>query len=169
MTTYRATDTRTNHEVAIKVPHADLGTDQSIFERFQREIEIGTKLEHPGIVKVLDEKDHSRPYIVTEWFDGKSLRQLLNEQKRLSIEQAVRIAVRICDALEYIHGHGIVHRNLKPENILVDATDHIKLINFDVALITGASRITFTRTIRHIKAGLQRHLALKAAGIHSTI
>jgi len=96
------------------------------------------------VIKVIADHDHSRPYIVTEWFEGQTLRQILAQEKRLPTERAIRIALQICDALGYIHNHGIVHRNLKPENILVDAQDHIKLINFDIALKEGASRITFT-------------------------
>lgn len=130
--------------MAIKVPHPELEGDQAFFDRFHREEEIGTSVKHPGVIKVIPDDGHSRLYIVTEWFEGRSLREILAEQKKLPTERAVRITLQICDALGYIHNHGIVHRNLKPENILVDAQDHIKLINFDVALKEGASRITFT-------------------------
>ena len=100
-------------------------------------------MNHPGIIKVIADRGHSKLYIVTEWFEGQTLRQILTEQKKLPTERAVRITLQICDALGYIHNHGIVHRNLKPENILIDAQDHIKLINFNVASKEGASRITF--------------------------
>ena len=114
------------------------------FDRFHREEEIGKSLDHPGLLKVLPADHRSQIYMVTEWFDGKRLRHLLNEQGKLSAERAMRIALNVCDVLTYIHNHGIVHRNLKPENILVDDQDHIKLINFGVAAKTGAKRITFT-------------------------
>jgi serine/threonine protein kinase len=144
VTVYRGADLRTNQLVAIKIPHSELEGDQAFFDRFHREEEIGTSVNHPGVIKVIADHEHSRLYIVTEWFEGRTLRQILTEQKKLPIERAVRIALQICDALGHIHNHGIVHRNLKPENILVDAQEHIKLINFDVALREGASRITFT-------------------------
>jgi eukaryotic-like serine/threonine-protein kinase len=144
VTVYRGTDLRTNLTVAIKVPNPGLEGDQAFSDRFHREEEIGTSVNHPGIIKAIADHDHSKLYIVTEWFDGQTLRQILVQEKRLPTERAIRIALQICDALGYIHNHGIVHRNLKPENILVDAHDHIKLINFDIALKEGASRITFT-------------------------
>ena len=144
VTVYRGTDLRTNQVVAIKVPNYGLEGDQSFSDRFHREEEIGTSVNHPGVIKAIADHDHSRLYIVTEWFEGQTLRQILVQEKRLLTERAIRIALQVCDALGYIHNHGIVHRNLKPENILVDAQDHIKLINFDIALKEGASRITFT-------------------------
>ena len=72
-------------------------------------------------MKVYADDDRSRVYMVMEWVDGRLLRQILIEQKKLPIERAVRITLGICDALEYIHSKGVVHRDLKPENIMVDA------------------------------------------------
>ncbi len=141
---FRAIDLNTNRPVAIELPHPEMEGDPAFFDRFHREEEIGKSLDHPGLLKVLPSDHRSQIYIVTEWFDGKRLRHLLNEQGKLSTERAVRIALNICDVLTYIHSHGVVHRNLKPENILVDDQDHIKLINFGVASKTGAKRITFT-------------------------
>src|SRR5579884_2540726 len=80
--------------------------------------------------------------MVMEWADGRLLRQILNEQHKLPPERAVRIALSICDALDYIHSHGVVHRDLKPENIMVDANDHIKIIDFGIA---GSRRLTFAK------------------------
>ena len=141
---FRATDLNTHRSVAIEVPHPEMDGDPAFFDRFHREEEIGKSLDHPGLLKVLPADHRSQIYMVTEWFDGKRLRHLLDEQGRLPAERAVRITLNICDVLTYIHNHGIVHRNLKPENILVDDEDHIKLINFGVAAKTGARRITFT-------------------------
>jgi eukaryotic-like serine/threonine-protein kinase len=140
---FRATDLRTNLSVAIKIPHPEMESDPVFTERFQREEEIGRTLDHPGILKVFADDDRSQSYIVTEWFDGQPLRQILSAGK-LPHERAVRIALNISNALAYIQNHGIVHRDLRPENILVDAQDHIKLINFGVAAKAGARRITFT-------------------------
>ncbi|MGA8368068.1 MAG: serine/threonine-protein kinase [Candidatus Acidiferrales bacterium] len=142
-TVYRATDTQSDRLVVLKIPHEEMEGDQAFFERFQREQEIGRHLDHPGILKVLPEHHRSRNYMVLEWVDGKSLRQLLDEQKKLSPERAVKIALGICQALSYIHSHGIVHRDLKPEHIMVDAQDNIKLMDFGLAGEVGARRITF--------------------------
>jgi eukaryotic-like serine/threonine-protein kinase len=152
---FRATDLRTNRVVAIKIPHPEMASDPVFSDRFDREEEIGKSLHHPGILTLLaDEHDRQRVYMVMEWFDGQSLRHLLTELKKLPEERAVRIALAVCEALGYIHSHGIVHRNLKPENILVDAEDHIKLINFDIAAKAGAPRLTFTSISQAVGASV---------------
>ncbi|MGC2417222.1 MAG: serine/threonine-protein kinase [Candidatus Acidiferrales bacterium] len=142
---YRATDLRTSTPVALKVPHPQMDADLTFVERFQRAREIGRTLDHPGILKVLPEDHASQNYMVMEWVDGKLLRQILNEEKKLSPERAVKIAFGICQALAYIHNHGIVHRDLRPEHVMVGAGDHVKLIDFGLAGETGARRITFTK------------------------
>src|SRR5438309_2818364 len=142
-TIFRAIDMRTNQPVAVKVPHPELENDPTFSDRFRREEEIGRELNHPGIIKLLRDSDRSRPYIVMEWFEGKPLRQIMFEEK-LTAERAVRIVIGICQALEYIHNHGIVHRDLRPEHILVGAEDHIKLIDFGAAGQAAGRRITFT-------------------------
>ena len=141
----RATDLVTNRQVAIKIPHPEMESDPVFFERFQREQEIGAKLDHPGVMKVFTNGERSRVYMVMEWVDGRLLRQVLNEQHKFPIERAVRIALAICEALDYIHSHGVVHRDLKPENIMIDGEDHIKLIDFGIAANVGSRRITFAK------------------------
>jgi len=142
---YRATDVRTGKTVALKVPHPQMDADLTFVERFQRAGEIGRHLDHPDILKVFPEDHPSQNYMVMEWVDGKLLRQILDEQKKLPQDRAVKIAFGICQALSYIHNHGIVHRNLRPEHVMVDAQDHVKLIDFGLAAQTGARRITFTK------------------------
>jgi eukaryotic-like serine/threonine-protein kinase len=142
-TIYRATDLTTDRTVAIKLPHFEMESDPVFFDRFQREEAIGTTLSHPGNMKVFAEENRSRLYMVLEWIEGRLLRQVLNEQGKLSPERAVRMALQICNALDYIHGQGVVHRDLKPENIMVDAHDHIKLIDFGIASKADARRLTF--------------------------
>jgi serine/threonine protein kinase len=144
-TIYRGTDLRTGHAVAIKIPHFELECDPVFFSRFQREAEIGRKLDHPNVAKVVSNGDMSRVCIVMEWAEGKVLRYILAEEGKLPPERAARIAIGVCEALEYIHGQGIVHRDLKPENIMVGAEDHIKLIDFGIAASAGARRLTFSR------------------------
>jgi len=142
---FRATDLRNGRQVAIKIPHPEMEADPVFFERFEREQEIGAKLDHPGVMKVFTDEDRSQVYMVMEWVDGRLLRQVLNEQRKFPVERALRIALAICEALDYIHTHGVVHRDLKPENIMVDAEDHIKLIDFGIAANVGSRRITFTK------------------------
>ncbi len=142
-TLYRATDLKTGRQVAIKVPHAEMEADPVLLERFAREQQIGQELDHPGIVKTFDGEERSRLYMVIEWVDGRLLRSILNEERKLPIERAVPIAVRICDALDYMHKHGVVHRDLKPENIMVCADGGIKLIDFGIAMKEDARRLTF--------------------------
>src|SRR5206468_9834032 len=101
----------------------EMEADPVFYDRFRREEEIGKKLDHPGVMKVLADGDHGRSYMVMEWVDGRLLRQIMNEQKKFLPERAVKIALQIASALEYIHGHGVVHRDLKPENIMVGAND----------------------------------------------
>lgn len=145
-TLYRATDMKTGRQVAIKVPHDEMEADPILVERFAREQQIGQELDHPGIVKTFDGEERSRLYMVIEWVDGRLLRSILNEERKLPIERAVRIVANICDALDYMHKRGVVHRDLKPENIMVGEGDSIKLIDFGIAMKEDARRLTYAGT-----------------------
>jgi len=140
---YRATDTVDGRQVAIKVPLSEMESDPVLVERFRREQEIGQTLDHPGIVKTFDGEQRSRLYMVVEWVEGRLLRSILNEERKLPIERAVAISLGLCDALDYMHKHGVVHRDLKPENVMVDDRDRIKLIDFGIAMKEDARRLTF--------------------------
>ena len=142
---FRGTDVRNGKAVAIKIPHPEMEADPVLYDRFKREEEIGKKLNHPGIVRVLNDEERSRRYMVLEWVDGRLLRQILNEQKPLPPERAIRIALGISKALEYIHSQGVVHRDLKPENIMVGPDDQMKLIDFGIAANAGSRRLTFAK------------------------
>jgi serine/threonine protein kinase len=142
---FRATDVRTGRTVAIKVPHPEMEGDPVFFDRFKREQEIGTALDHPGVMKVFTDDGRSQLYMVMEWVDGRLLREIMAEQKKLPPERAIHIAIGICHALEYIHAHGVVHRDLKPENIMVDPNDNVKLIDFGIAGKEGSRRLTFAK------------------------
>jgi serine/threonine-protein kinase len=147
-TLFKATDLRDGRQVAIKIPHEELEADPVLLERFRREEEIGQELDHPGVVKTFDGEERSRVYMVIEWVEGRLLRSILNQKCRdegcrMPVEWAVKIALGICDALDYMHKHGVVHRDLKPENIMVDGDDRIKLIDFGIAMKEDARRLTF--------------------------
>jgi serine/threonine-protein kinase len=142
---FRAIDLNDGKQVAIKLPHPEMECDPALFDRFTREIEIGQKLDHSGVMKVLNNDKRSRVYMVMEWVDGKLLRRLLGPQRKLPVDRAVNLTIEILRALEYIHSHGVVHRDMKPENIMVGADDHIKLIDFGIAGNEGSRRLTFAK------------------------
>ncbi len=142
---YRASDVRDGKMVALKVPHIEAESDLVYFERFHREAKICREMDHPGVVRAFHDDHRSRVYMVMEWVAGKSLRELLAETGRLSPERAVRIAVSVCDALDHIHGHGVVHRDLKPENIILGPNGEVKLVDFGIAYKAGERRLTFGR------------------------
>lgn len=140
---YRATDLESGRQVAIKVPLPEMEADPVLLERFKREQEIGQELDHPGVVKTFNGEERSRLYMVIEWVDGRLLRTVLNEEKKLPPDRAVKIAEGICDALDYMHKRGIIHRDLKPENVMVGDDDRVKLIDFGIAMKEDARRLTF--------------------------
>jgi serine/threonine protein kinase len=142
---FKGTDLRDGRVVAIKVPHPEMEMDPVLFDRFHREQAIGKSLDHPGVMKVYEDENRTGLYMVMEWVDGKLLRQIMAQSGKLPPERATRIAIAICEALDYIHKHGVVHRDLKPENIMVDADDHIKLIDFGIAGQEGSRRLTFAK------------------------
>lgn len=144
-TIYRATDLRTNQLVALKIPHPELECDPVFYSRFQREMFIGKKLNHPGVVRMFDSSEMHQPCVVMEWVEDDFLRKILTKEGKISPERATRIAMEVCDALEYIHRLGVVHRDLKPENIMVSPEDRVKLIDFGISACDGARRLTFSK------------------------
>jgi len=142
-TIYRATDTRDGRELAVKVPHPDVEADPVLFDRFQRESEIGQRLNHPGVMRVFNDEKRSRVYMVMEWCEGRLLRDILHDG-RMPQDRALRIALALLDALLYIHENHIVHRDLKPENIFVHGDSSVKLIDFGIASDASARRLSFS-------------------------
>lgn len=147
---FRGTDLQTQSAVLIKVPHPEAEADPVFADRFKREEEIGKSLQCPGLLSVLADEARSRPYIVMRWFDGQTLRQVLAAEKRLPSERAINITLGICDVLEFVENHGITHRDLRPENVLIGRNDEVKLINFGMAAKTGARRITFANLAQSV-------------------
>src|SRR5262249_10838199 len=129
---------------AVKVPYLQFESDVVFNERFVREEGIGTKLDHPAIVKVLKPKQKSRVYFVMEYVEGTSLRARLSGKKRMPTSEALGIARQICEALVYMHAQGVVHRDLKPENVLLTADGKVKILDFGIALDESARRLTWT-------------------------
>jgi serine/threonine-protein kinase len=141
---FKAIDRTTGQTVAVKVPFMRFESDPAFFSRFQREEEIGKALDHPGVLRIMDVEPKSRPYIVMEFLEGETLRQVLSSVKQVPVGEAVDIASSLCDALEYMHQHHIVHRDLKPENIMICNDGRVKIMDFGIAKATGMRRITFT-------------------------
>ena len=150
---FRAVDLDSGQQVAIKIPHPEMESDPLFFDRFQREENIGQKMDHAGVMRVMKAaagEERSHVYLVMEWVPGRLLRNILSEEGKLAPDRAAHLTGEILGALDYIHQHGVVHRDLKPENIMVapaeaDGTggEKIKLIDFGLAGQEGARRLTF--------------------------
>ena len=146
----RATDMRTGEPVAVKVPHPEFKDDGVFIPSFFTEEKILRRFDHPGIVRVMPESGHRRAYMVMKWVNGRLLRDILNEQGKLTADRAVRIALSICDALEHLHRGGVIHRDLKPENIMVDAEDRATIIDFGIALTRASRLLKFSAASRRM-------------------
>jgi serine/threonine-protein kinase len=140
---FKAKDTATGAVVALKVPFLQLESDVVFFERFTREEELLTRLDHPNIVKAVKVADKSRLYMALEWLEGSTVRAVLGKSASLPRQQALAIALQTCEALDYLHGHGIVHRDLKPENLVLGADGKVKLLDFGIALDKASRRLTW--------------------------
>ena len=136
---YRAVDLRTGHNVAVKVLRPEYNEDSEFISRFQREAEAASKMTHHLLDVGMDGENR---YLVMEYVQGKTLKTVIQERGKLSPALAGQIAIRILSALEHAHRNGIVHRDIKPQNILVHADGHIKVADFGIARIANSSTLT---------------------------
>jgi len=121
-TVYRAFDQTLERQVAIKLMHREIASDSDQLERFRREARAVAQLSHPHIVGVIDAgEDESRPYIVFEYVEGETLKERIRRMGRLPMDEALAYAIEIARALGCAHGRSIVHRDVKPQNVLIDA------------------------------------------------
>ena len=146
-----AHDTRLGRTVAVKTLRADLARDPSFQARFRREAQSAASLNHPSIVAVYDTGEDyvdgvSIPYIVMEYVDGSTLRELLHSGRKLLPERSLEMTVGILQALEYCHRAGIVHRDIKPANVMLTRTGQVKVMDFGIARAMGDSGMTMTQT-----------------------
>src|ERR1043166_8390658 len=132
---FRVRDHAQNRDVAVKVLDLGLTPSPGLAERFVREARTSGQLEHPHIVPIYKVGGYKNEvlYIVMRCVDGPSVRQLLERDQRLSVVDAARIARQVADALGYAHGHGIVHRDVKPDNVLLDGSGHVLVTDFGIA------------------------------------
>jgi serine/threonine protein kinase len=142
-TIFRARDTQSGQPVVLKVPHIQFEADLVFHQRFQREEEIGLRLDHPGVVGMLKPTEKSRVYLAMELVEGESLRELLRRESPLAISKAVEIATEIADVLVYLHEHGVIHRDLKPENVMLLPNGGVKIMDFGIAVDTSQGRMTW--------------------------
>jgi eukaryotic-like serine/threonine-protein kinase len=132
-TIYKAHDRETGQTVVLKVPHPEFERNLRNASRFAREAAIVGKLDHPGILKVIPVAQKSRPYVVMEYLHGETLAGILERTRPLPICAAVQLTSRLCEILDYIHRHDVIHCDLKPGNIIIadDGSPHI--IDFGIA------------------------------------
>jgi serine/threonine protein kinase len=131
---YRAVDTLLERNVALKILHPHYGDDAEYVERFRREARAVAQLSHPNIVTVIDRgEDDDRQYIVFEYVDGESLKQLVDRTGPLPARRAVELALQVAEALAFAHHSGLVHRDVKPQNVLVTEDGEAKVTDFGIA------------------------------------
>ena len=151
---FEATDTRLNRRVAVKVLRGELAKDPMFLERFRREAQSAAGLNHPNIVAVYDTGEDivnevTIPYIVMEYVDGITLREMLNNGPRILPERGLEIVAGVLAALDYAHRHGIIHRDIKPANVMINAHGDAKVMDFGIARAVSdvATSVTATSAV----------------------
>ena len=145
---YRAIDQRTGHSVAVKVLKPEFNKDAEFVSRFQREAEAASRMTHHNIVNLLDVgMDGDNRYLVMEYVQGKTLKEVIREKGRINPTVAAQITIRILSALQHAHQNGIIHRDIKPQNILVHEDGHIKVADFGIARMANSSTLTRSDTV----------------------
>lgn len=146
-----ARDQRLNRDVAIKVLRADLARDPSFYLRFRREAQNAAALNHPAIVAVYDTGEAETPtgplpYIVMEYVDGITLRDIVKDDGPMPIRRAIEVIADSCQALNFSHQHGIIHRDVKPANIMISKTGAVKVMDFGIARAVSDAGVSVTQT-----------------------
>jgi serine/threonine protein kinase/beta-lactam-binding protein with PASTA domain len=148
---HRGRDLRLGREVAVKVLRSDLARDPSFQVRFRREAQASASLNHPAIVAVYDTGEDrtangATPYIVMEYVEGETLRDVIRREGRLSPQRAMSLSADVCGALDFSHRNGIVHRDVKPGNVMITPEGAVKVMDFGIARAVSDSAATMTST-----------------------
>jgi eukaryotic-like serine/threonine-protein kinase len=145
---YRAEDLQLGRDVAVKVLRGQFGSDEDFIRRFRREAQNAASLSHPNVVQIYDVgQDQDQYYIVMELVEGKTLKALIQEQGPLPVTEAARIAMEVLAALSHAHANRIVHRDIKPHNILISKDGRVKVTDFGIARATTTDTVTHTGSI----------------------
>ena len=145
---YLAYDTILDRNVAVKVLRGDLANDEKFVRRFQREALSASSLSHPNIVEVYDVgEDNGLYYIVMEYIEGKHLKQLLKKRGSLTVREVVDIMMQITDGMSAAHDSYIIHRDIKPQNIMILENGLIKITDFGIAMALNATQLTQTNSV----------------------
>ncbi len=140
---YRAVDIRTGHNVAVKILKSEYNNDAEFLERFQREAHAAGRMSHHNIVNLLDVGSEGEfRYLVLEYISGNTLKDIIKAKGALNPDTAIQITIRILSALQHAHDNGIIHRDIKPQNVLVNTNGHIKVSDFGIARITNTKTIS---------------------------
>lgn len=144
---YRAHDEILNRTVAIKVLRSEFSHNEQFIRRFEREAHAATSLNHPNIVAIYDVGDEfDTYYIVMEHVDGMTLKQYLQEEY-ISVDEALRIMAQICDAIDHAHANRIIHRDIKPQNMMIDQHGTVKVTDFGIAVAMSNATLTHTMSV----------------------
>lgn len=145
---YLAYDTILDRNVAVKVLRGDLATDEKFVRRFQREALSASSLSHPNIVEVYDVgEDNGQYYIVMEYIEGCQLKQLLKKRGRLTLSEVIDIMLQITDGLSVAHDAYIIHRDIKPQNIMILDSGLVKITDFGIAMAMNSTQLTQTNSV----------------------
>ena len=145
---YLAHDTYLDRNVAVKVLRGDLANDEKFVRRFQREALSATSLSHTNIVEIYDDgEDDGQYYIVMEYVDGKTLKQVLKQRGHLSVTEVIDIMLQVTDGMAHAHDAYIIHRDIKPQNIMILSNGMIKITDFGVAIALNSTQLTQTNSV----------------------
>lgn len=145
---YLANDTILNRKVAVKVLRGDLANDEKFVRRFQREALSASSLNHPNIVEMYDVgEDDGNFYIVMEYVDGKNLKQLIKRRTKLSLTEVVDIMKQLTDGIAHAHDSFIIHRDIKPQNMLILDNGLVKITDFGIAVALNSTQLTQTNSV----------------------
>ncbi len=145
---YLATDTILGRKVAVKVLRGDLAGDEKFVRRFQREALSASSLSHPNIVEIYDVgEDEGNFYIVMEYIEGKTLKQLIKKRGVLSLPEVMDIMLQLLDALATAHDSYIIHRDIKPQNIMIKDSGLVKITDFGIAMALNSAQLTQTNSV----------------------